>query len=200
MFQALILVAMKNFIICFFILLAVSITAFTQENRFIVRSGAGYYMDVFTTDDGPVIWLEGGYKFNTGFNINGRVSMASLDWKIRAGTFEDYTTIQLRQMVDLTFSRPVKIKGQHFLEPGAGFKLKREYLLKPDVTVMQNSTNYYLLTTYSDVFYEIGFTICLDYYYQFQNNFYLGLRADTNIIWALGFEGLTFSPLFGFRF
>jgi hypothetical protein len=191
---------MRNLIICFLILEAVSVRAFSQENRFTIRSGAGYYMDVFTTYDGPVIWLEGGYKFNTGFNINGRVSMASLDWKIRAGTFEDYTTILLRQMADLTLSRPVKIKGQHFLEPGIGFKLKREYLLKPDVSVMQNSGNYYLLTSYSDVFYEIGFTICLDYYYQFQNNFYLGLRADTNIIWALGFEGLTFSPLFGFRF
>jgi hypothetical protein len=200
MFQALILVAMKNFIICFFILGAVSITAFSQEERFTVRSGAGYYMDVFTTDDGPVIWLEGGYKFNTGFNINGRVSMASLDWKIREGTFEDYTTILLRQMVDLTFSRPVNIKGQHFLEPGFGFKLKKEYFLKPDVTNIYSGGTYYQDTSYSDIFWEIGFTICLDYYYQFQNNFYLGMRADTNIIWALGFEGLTFSPLFGFRF
>jgi len=26
------------------------------------------------------------------------------------------------------------------------------------------------------------------------------MRADTNIIWALGFEGLSVSPLFGFRF
>jgi hypothetical protein len=191
---------MRNFIICFFILGTVSITTFSQEDRFTIRSGGGYYLDVFTTNDGPIIWLEGGYKFNTGFNINGRLSMASLDWKIREGTFKDYTTILLRQMMDLTFSRPVKIKGQHFLEPGAGFKLKREYLLKPDVIVMQNSGNYYLLTSYSDIFYEIGFTICLDYYYQFQSNFYMGLRADTNVIWALGFEGLTISPLFGFRF
>ena len=82
-------------------------------------------MDVFTTYDGPIIWLEGGYKFNTGFNLNGRLSMASLDWKIREGIFKDYTTILLRQMVDLTFSKPIKIKGQHFLEPGCGFKLKK---------------------------------------------------------------------------
>ncbi len=191
---------MRNFVICFFILGAVSVTAFSQEDRFTIRSGAGYYMDVFTTDDGPVIWLEGGYKLNTGFNINGRVSMASLDWKIREGTFEGYTTIQLRQMVDLTFSRPVNLKGQHFLEPGVGFKLKKEYLLKPDVENIYSGGTYYQYTSYSDIIWEIGFTICLDYYYQFQNNFYLGLRADTNIIWALGFEGLTFSPVFGFRF
>jgi hypothetical protein len=191
---------MRNLFICFLFLGAVSLKAFAQEERFTIRSGAGYYMDVFTTDDGPVIWLEGGYKFNTGFIINGRVSMASLDWKIREGTFEDYTTIQLRQMADLTFSRPFKIKGQHFLEPGAGFKLKKEYLLKPDVENIYNGGTYYQYTSYSNIIYEIGFTICLDYYYQFQNNFYLGLRADTNIIWALGFEGLTFSPVFGFRF
>ena len=191
---------MRNIFICFLILGAVSVRAFSQEERFTIRSGAGYYMDVFTTYDGPVIWLEGGYKFNTGFNFNARVSMASLDWKIREGTFEDYTTILLRQMLDLTFSRPVKIKGQHYLEPGAGFKLKREYFLKPDVTNIYSGGTYYQYTSYSDIIWEIGFTICLDYYYQFRNNFYLGLRADTNIIWALGFEGLTFSPLFGFRF
>jgi hypothetical protein len=191
---------MRNIIICFFILEAATVKTFSQENRFTIRSGAGYYMDVFTTYDGPIFWLEGGYKLNTGFRINGRISMASLDWTIREGVFKDYKTIALRQMADLTFTRPFILKGQHFLEPGIGFKLKREFFLKPDISNIYSGGIYYLDTSYSNIFYEIGFTICLDYYYQFQNNFYLGLRADTNIIWALGFEGLTVSPLFGFRF
>jgi hypothetical protein len=191
---------MRHLIICFFILSAVSVTVSSQEDRFTIRSGAGYYMDVFTTYDGPIIWLEGGYKFNTGFNLNSRLSMASLDWKIREGTFEGYTTILLRQMIDLSFSRPFKIKGQNFLEPGVGFKLKKEYFLKPDVANIYSGGTYYQDTSYSYILWEIGFTICLDYYYQFESNFYMGLRADTNVIWALGFEGLTISPLFGFRF
>jgi hypothetical protein len=191
---------MRNFIISFLILGAVSITAFSQENRVTIKSGAGYYMDVFTSDDGPIIWLEGGYKLKTGFNINGRVSMASIDWIIRDGVFENYKTTQLRQMADITFSRPLNLKNKHFLEPGFGFKLKKEYLLKPSVSNIYSGGTYYLSTSYSDIFYEIGFTICLDYYYQFQSNFYMGLRADSNVIWALGFEGLTISPLFGFRF
>ena len=191
---------MRKIIIGFLILGSLSGEAFSQEERFTIRSGAGYYIDVFTANDGPIIWLEGGYKLNTGFNINGRVSMSSVDWTIREGTFEGYTTILLRQMADITFSRPVKLKGQHFLEPGAGFKLKREYLLKPSVTEIYSGGTYYQSVSYSDIFWEIGFTICLDYYYQFMNNFYMGLRVDSNIIWALGFEGLTISPLFGFRF
>jgi hypothetical protein len=81
-----------------------------------------------------------------------------------------------------------------------GFKLKREYNFYPDVTLQNVDGQTYAYTRYSKVFYEIGFTICLDYYYQFANNFYLGLRVDSNVIWAIGFEGLTFTPLFGFRF
>jgi hypothetical protein len=191
---------MKKVIIFFLFIIDCSATAFSQEERFTIRSGAGFYMDVFTADDGPIIWLEGAYKFNTGFFLNTRVSMASLDWKIREGAFKDYTTILERQMVDLTFSKPVKLKGQHFLEPGIGFKLKKEYLLKPGIEYIYSGGTYYQDISYSNILWEIGLTICLDYYYQFKNNFYLGLRADTNIIWALGFEGLTISPLFGFRF
>jgi hypothetical protein len=191
---------MRKLISCLSIFMVINIAGYSQESHFTVRSGAGYYMDVFTTYDGPIIWLESGYKFNTGFNINGRLSMSSLDWKIREGVFEGYKTMLLRQMVDLTFSKPFKIKGQSFIELGAGFKLKKESFFQPDVTSIYSGGTYYQSTSYSHIFYELGFTICLDYYYQFQSNFYMGLRADTNVIWALGFEGLTLSPLFGFRF
>jgi hypothetical protein len=177
-----------------------SVDSFSQEKKFTIRTGAGYYTDVMAMYDGPVIWLEGGYKFNTGFYLNGRVSVASVDWPMAEGFFESYKTMAVRQMADITFSRPVKLKGQHYLEPGLGFKLKREYNFYPDLTIQIIDEQTYVYTRYSKIFYEIGFDICLDYYYQFQNNFYLGLRADTNIIWALGFEGLTVSPLFGFRF
>ena len=109
------------------------------------------------------------------------------------GSFKDFKTLALRQMADVTFSKPIRLKGQNYLEPGVGFKLKREYHLYPDFYIQDISGINYLFTQYSDIFYEIGFTICLDYYYQFQSNFYMGLRADSNVIWAVGFEGLTFS-------
>ncbi|MFZ2339135.1 MAG: hypothetical protein WAW07_05355 [Bacteroidales bacterium] len=191
---------MRNLIICSVILLGFTSPGFSQEERLTVRSGAGYYMDVFTTYDGPIIWLDGGYKLSSGFNINTRLSVASLDWIIKEGLFEDYKTILLRQMADVTFSKPLKIKGQHFLEPGLGFKLKRESLLRPYADIFNSSDGITIYTSYSDFFYEIGFTLCLDYYYQFESNFYLGLRADSNVIWALGFEGLSVTPIFGFRF
>ena len=173
---------------------------FSQEKKFTIRTGAGYYADLMGMYDGPVIWLEGGYKFNTGFYLNGRVSIASIDWTMSEGFFEGYKTMAVRQMADITFSRPVKLTGQHYLEPGLGFKLKREYNFYPDLTIQTINEQTYVYTRYSQIFYEIGFTIYLDYYYQFSTGFYLGLRTDSNVIWAVGFEGLTISPLFGFRF
>lgn len=191
---------MPKLIRCFILLILLNINVMSQETRISICNGVGYYMDVFTAYDGPIIWLEGGYKFKTDFILNGRISMSTIDWTIREGAFKDFKTILNRQMVDITFSRPFKLRNRNYLEPGVGFKLKKEYFLKPDFASIYDNGTYILNATYSDIFYEIGFTICLDYYYQFKNNFYIGLRADTNVIWALGFEGLTFSPLFGFRF
>jgi len=191
---------MKRIILLISVLSLFSLICISQEKKITIRSGAGYYADAMGRCDGPVVWLEGGYKFNTGFYLNGRLSMASIDWTMSGGFYEGYKTIALRQMADITFSRPIKLKGQHFLEPGLGFKLKREYNLYPDLSIQNISGETIFFTRYSQVFYEIGFTICLDYYYEFKSNFYMGLRADTNLIWAIGLEGLTFSPLFGFRF
>jgi len=200
MFQTLKCKNMKyRFIFICFLLLWPTV-GFSQDKNFTIRTGAGFYADAMGRCDGPIVWLEGGYKFNTGFYLNGRLSMASIDWTMSGGFYEGYKTIALRQMADITFSRPIKLKGQHFLEPGLGFKLKREYNLYPDLSIQNISGETIFFTRYSEIFYEIGFTICLDYYYEFKSNFYMGLRADTNLIWAIGLEGLTFSPLFGFRF
>lgn len=157
-------------------------------------------MDVFTSYDGPIIWLESGYKFKTGFNANCRFSVATMEWRIKEGLFKNYETVQFRQMFDLTFSKPLNLKNHHFLEPGIGLKLKKEYFLKPEVEGIYNGGNIEVYTSYTHKFYEIGFSFDLDYYYQFTNNLLLGLRIDSNVIWALGFEGLTITPLFGFRF
>ncbi len=191
---------MKNIILTFTLLSFVFSEVFSQENHFSIRTGVGYYMDTFTADDGPIFWFESGYRFKTGFDLNLRLSMASIDWNIRTGAFEGYKTIQLRQMGDITFSKAIYLKSHHFLEPGFGFKIKKEYLLIPSYSNIPTSGGYKISTSYSEIFYELGIDFYLDYYYQFSSGFFMGLRADTNVIWALGFEGLTISPLFGFRF
>jgi hypothetical protein len=173
---------------------------YSQDKKLYLKSGIGYYADMLGWYDGPACWLEGSFRFNTGFNVNTRFSMAMVDWKISEGYFTGYKTILLREMIDITFSRPVRLRENHYLEPGIGFKLKREFTLNPDFYIQDVSGQINIYTSYSDIFYEIGFTFCLDYYYKFRSGFFLGARADTNIIWALGFEGLTVSPLVGFRF
>lgn len=191
---------MKKYILILLGLVVLVGTSNSQETRFTIRTGAGYYLDLMGLKDGPTIWLEGGFKLNSGFSLNARFSTASIDWVMKGGFFEDFKTVAIRHMLDLTFSKPFIITGKHNLEPGIGFKLKKESSFYPELT-FQNSgdeTTYY--TRYSTIFYEIGFTLCLDYYYQFESNFYMGLRADSNVIWALGFEGLSVTPIFGFRF
>lgn len=191
---------MKDSFISFLIVVFFSSVTNAQDKNMVIRTGLGYYMDTFTAEDGPIFWIEGGYKFKTGFNLNCRLSMSSMEWKIREGLYKDYKTFELRQMIDIYFSKSISLVGNHFIEPGIGFKLKRDNFLRPEATFIENSGNYIIYTSYSKIFYEIGFTINLDYYYQFSSGFFMGLRADTNLIWALGFEGLTLSPLFGFRF
>lgn len=191
---------MRSLVISLIILIGFNLTGLSQDKRFTVKSGIGYYMDAFTTNDGPIIWLEGGYKLKNGFFINARTSSSSVEWILRAGMFADYKTILLRQMADVTFSKPVNIKFKHYIEPGLGFKLKRESQFSPEASIVNSPDGIIIYTDYSEFFYEIGFTLCLDYYYQFESNFYLGLRADSNVIWALGFEGLSITPIFGFRF
>jgi hypothetical protein len=191
---------MRYLILSFLLFCITGFKSISQEKKFTIRTGTGYYADLMAMYDGPVIWMEGGYKFNTGFNLNGRVSVASVDWTMSEGFFENYKTMAVRQMADITFSRPVKLKDQHYLEPGFGFKLKKEYNFYPELTIQTIDEQTYVYARYSKIFYEIGFTVYLDYYYQFSTGFYLGMRTDTNVIWAVGFEGLTVSPLFGFRF
>ncbi len=191
---------MKYFFSFLFFLFSPIVIALPQESKLTIRTGVGYYADLMGMYDGPVNWLESGFRFNTGFYLNGRISISSIDWKISEGIFKGYRTMAIRQMIDLTFSKQLKIVNQHFLEPSLGFKLKREYSYYPNITIQNNDGQIIYYTSYSKIFYEFGFTICLDYYYQFKSGFFMGLRADTNVIWALGFEGLTFSPIFGFRF
>lgn len=171
-------------------------TASAQNPRFKVISGAGYYLDVLGMVGGEIIWIEGGIKTGNDFYLNLRLSMADIKWTMSDGVFEGYETMAMRQMVDLTFSRPVKLAARHFLEPAVGFKLKKEYSFYPNIEIYQNS----IATLYTTKFYEIGFTLCLDYHYDFKSGAYIGMRCDSNIIYACGFEGLTIGPLIGFKF
>lgn len=175
-------------------------SAFSQENRISILSGVGYYVDTFGWADGLTFWLEGGCKIKTGFSLNFRLSTANLTWEITEGPFSGYETVAIRQACDLTFSRPIKILGDHFVIPGFGIKLKRELHYMPDFYFDNSSGTEILYTSYNKVFYELGFTFYIDYLYKFPNGVCLGLRTDTNVIWAVGMEGLTISPLFGFEF
>lgn len=191
---------MRHLTLLFLLIICLNTEAFCQDKKYTVRAGAGYYLDTFGMVDGQIFWLEGGAGLKSGFNLNGRYSMAYVSWVLSEGPFQDYKTMDLRQIFGLTFSKPIKLGGNHSLEPGFGFLLKREFYMVPSFSYIYSGGTYHLSTSYSDITYEIGVSINLDYNFQLSDGKYFGLRVDNNIIWGLGFEGVTVSPLFGFRF
>lgn len=179
-----------------FVALAFPLFAVAQEKKYTLRAGAGYFTDVAVMFPGYSFWVEGGCKLSSGFYLNGRLSTAYMQWDIEMGAFQDQITIDNRTMAHVLFSRPVAISGNHFFEPSIGLLIKRDVTLNPQAELI-NSTLYY---SYSSVGWEMGSAVCADYYYLFNSGLYIGARADINFIFAIGAEGLTLSPVFGFRF
>ena len=89
----------------------------SQENKSVMKFGAGYYTDIITLNPGNTIWIEGGYIFNTGFRTNFRLSYASTHWTMDYGFFKGEKNLDLRIKADLTFSKPFKLGNSHLFLP-----------------------------------------------------------------------------------
>ncbi|MFP4555580.1 MAG: hypothetical protein ACLFNU_01805 [Bacteroidales bacterium] len=195
------------YILIIFILLGNVVLA-QDDYKYTLKSGVGYFSKLNTEHPGSVAWFEGGVNTSNGFYTNLRVAygvMTSIMGK-ETGPFEGQTMLSLYFMSHITFTRPINFYGNHFFEPGVGFHYTRGYRNSPsyDISVeFDEHEDSFLVYLGIDAGYEpynnAGLTFVADYYYQFNNGFYLGFRTDFYSS-AFLFEAITVSPVFGVRF
>lgn len=171
----------------------------------VLRGGVGYFKNIDIPKPSHILWFEAGRKFSTGFNVNLRSSYAvtTETMGLNMEMFEGQDRLDIYFMIDLVFSRPIRITGGHFIEPGVGFKCAVHRYFDYDFDWYQESetTIAVAIDVRPQKIVEYGvMSLSLDYYYLFSNNFMLGLRFDSPVIPSFSFIGTTISPLMGVKF
>ena len=184
-----------------------------QKTNVYLKFGTGLYWDIYGvgTDyysgpavpavTGPQIWLEGGIRLNDGLVITAGVMYVTLKQKYEHAS--PYAGKKYQYSI------------QHYaFGLGYEFKLGKHSRLLPQIDFVINRTQSYTpyfgadhnndgsVTVYPDIFNwddtEAGAVFNLDYYYQFKNRLFLGVRGG--VYYVLGIEGVTATPLVGFKF
>lgn len=207
---------MKIIILSGFLLL-LSLLSFgqsTKESKGFLKFGTGVYLDISrlsnykTSKDentglllqavvpGKTIWIEGGYNFNNGLFVS-------------AGVMYELTK---RKRTDIYYpgQKELYFEENYSLNIGYEFNLGKGNRFMPALGVLYNRRTTSHATFYSDINNsihpvlinnidsEIGLNLLLDYYYQFNNKLFLGVRAG--VYYVLGWEGVTLTPVFGVKF
>ncbi len=201
---------MKRLLICFFIvgslleLQGQDVITNQSSDKNHLRFGLGYFGDYLYFNDegfpppGLCLWIEGGRKLKTGFYVNAKVSFA-----IVSSEFKNSKNIdgQNRHTVYTcwvaNFSRPFSLGKGHYIDPSLGMLLRSWWSFYPRLENIQGEQ---VLLTGSGTTYDFGLDYTLSYYYKFNNGFYLGSHLGGYYLFALGHEGITFSPLIGVKF
>lgn len=149
---------------------------------------------------GEPIWLEGAVKLNNGMFVTANIMYVSLNRKYLDLIYQNQKYQYIIKNYGLNLGYEFKIgKHQKFMpQLGLIYYRNKASLAKNDIVI--NNGVIQSISPYIDniVDEEIGQVLNLDYYYQFKNNIFLGVR--TNVVYALGFEGITFSPVLGVKF
>lgn len=194
-----------NKIIVTTILLALSLTCQSQEmqsldsKKFNLKTGAGYFHCLPAGSNGTTIWLEGSKRLSTNFDIALRLqhSQSYMILGDNWGPWAGQKKPDVFYIVDLSFSRPIKLSNKQALEIGVGFMYERSYTWLPSVEFING--NAFLVEKFERKMEDIGFSFKLDYNYHFSNGVILGCRAHTYYVTGM-FEGLAITPILGFSF
>ncbi len=149
---------------------------------------------------GQDFWFEGGIRLNNGLIFSAKMMYVPLKRKyldfIYKGQEYNYNIKYITVNLGYEFS----LGRGHKLKPQLGFVYYRETTTKAayDMTVENGQITSFTPYINKNVDEEAGAVLDLDYYYQFKSNLILGLR--TSVMYVLGLEGVSVTPIVGFKF
>ena len=178
-----------------------------KEPRGFLKFGTGYYLDVSRAFDdyqdstsgispektvgGKTIWIEGGYKLPNNIIVSAHVMFASLKREYIDLLYQGQKYMVFHQNYAVNFSYEFNSSGNHKFLTGFGLLYNIRSTAQADYGVE-------IIDEVDDQ--QLGINLNLDYYYQFENKFFIGARVNTIYLISIGLEGFVFSPIFGVKF
>ncbi len=198
-------------------LLLLSLLSFgqsTKESKGFLKFGTGVYLDISRLSDyktskdentglspqavvpGKTIWIEGGYNFNNGLFVSAGVMYDLTKRKRTDMYYPGQKELYFEENYSLNIGYEFNLgKGNRFM-PALGVLYNR--LTTSHATFLPDINNSIHPVLLNNIDAEIGLNLLLDYYYQFNNKLFLGVRAS--VYYVLGFEGITLTPVLGVKF
>jgi len=193
--------------------------------RFSLSAGAGYFGDIteflqpgFNSPEyvkvnpdvlgklfhGKNIWLSLGYHMKTGFIASLYYSMANTrhEFNDPAALFWDEYLTDTYWIVNLMFSKEIKLKN-HCFSVGSGILIRNynHQNVGYQVIPVYDSNNDLvdveigLPHPYNLNMTDMGVVFDLEYYYKLNSRIALGISCSTNLIFDIGFETVSISPM-----
>jgi len=189
-----------------------------QKINIYLKFGAGLYWDISRvaqdywwsgSDDEPApvvngqqIWIEGGIRLNDGLIITARIMHVTLEHYYSGSSYYAGQKYQY-SIRNYAFGLGYEFKlGKHSrLMPQLDFTVNRTKSYNAYINGKYDNngnliTVYPSINNYNDS--EAGAVFNLDYYYQFKNKLFVGVRGGA--YYVLGMDGITLTPIVGVKF
>ena len=216
---------MKSITILFVLLFihsALHVTAQEKkEARGYLKFGYGYFLHMFKAFDenipdpytglkedytpgGTALWIEGGYKLKNDIIISGNILYALVKKDYTDILYQGNKYMETTQNYAINFSYEFGKNSKHKFSPGLGILFNIWTVYKAEYFISTNPDGNIVITEMyvdGDPDYEMGIHLNLDYYYQFNNNFFIGARVNTVYLFTVSsLESFVFSPVIGVKF
>lgn len=149
---------------------------------------------------GQNIWFEGGIRLNDGLIFSAKMMYVPLKRKYLDFVYQNQEYNYNIKYLTINLGYEFNLGKGHKLKPQLGFVYYRETTTKAAYNMTVKNGQITSIRPYIDkkVDEEAGAVLDLDYYYQFKSNLILGLRSSVRYV--LGFEGISVTPIIGFKF